>query len=278
MGKFHVCLKCKEEYKEPQIPDVVRTLLSRIVSEHGHLLYPRVDPHQNNEDEEFDLDIDSIFKIMFPSSVNLEAKNYQIGISSHMISVLINKYGVPKKSDLAILYVHQHNKYRNVAIKAKRFTGNISIGNQQRIITNIKPIADDSQIKGSDNWMKNQDSNVENRLLCLGQTAIKFEIKVPFQNEEVQANSFLLDNVSVTISFEGDELLEQERKFYVHLNHQAHELCTDNCEKIEMNEYIQTRNLQLDSKKLITTYLHSFYQVTFICRKYCQMSDQRLVL
>ena len=80
---------------------------------------------------------------------------------------------------------------------------------------------------------------------------------MPIQNEEVQANSFLMDNVSVTISFEGDELLEQERKFYVHLNHQAHELCNDNCEKIEMNEYIQTRNLQFDSKKLITTYLHS---------------------
>ena len=259
-GKFYTCEKCsKEAFNAPSIPEEVKTLLFCVESNNKErLIFPKIiteDEKKDDEHETFEIENESVTKIMFPSSVSVETKVLRLSISSHLISVLLNKCDFPKRSDLAILYLNQLNKYRNIALRAKHFTGNISHGDQ-RIITNVKAIADDRQIRGSQSWTRNQNRNIEKRFDFLGQNALKIEVKVPLENEEVEANNLLMEGFAVTVSFEGDETKEEDRKFWVHPSHLAHELCTENCEKVLMSTFIENRNIHFQSQKYISTYLN----------------------
>ena len=265
MTKMYICLQCNKLDDEEDVTHNPSNNLRHIDFDNRDcLIVPSasifngneeaVDGEEAWEDKEFSSEV--INNIMFPSSVFSEVKDIDIS-SCGNINVLFNKCDPPKKSVLGHLYSNQLRKYKNIVTNAKRYTGTIVEGDQ-RTITDIKAMTDDSQIRGSINWFNRQGGNIERRFEQYGQCAFKIELKVPHNNEETIANSLLLEGISITVSYIGDECLEQERRFLVHPNHAASEFCSnEDCEKIALADYLEGRELDFDSIKYISTYLYS---------------------
>ena len=75
----------------------------------------------------------------------------------------------------------------------------------------------------------------------------------------------LLEDISITISFIGDESLEQERRFLIHQYQAASELCpNEDCEKIVLADYLEDRGTDFD---LCYFQSFEFYQVIFSQRR-----------
>ena len=266
MTKLYVCHECnKFEKKEDDLDnELINRALNQIEFPEGDcLLIPSAELFSINDvgvgdDVWEDREFSSVGKnnIMFPTSAYSELKDVPIS-RTESINFLFNKCELPKKSLLGQIYFSQLRKYKNIVMNAKRYTGNIVDG-ADKTLADIKAVQDDSQIRGSDNWYRHQDGNVERRFEQYGSCGFKIEVNIPHNNEETVANSLLLEGISITISFIGDESLEQERRFLIHPNHVASELCpNEDCEKIVLADYLEDRGTDFDSIKYISTYLYS---------------------
>ena len=200
--------------------------------------------------------------VMFPSNLGCLFQGNDHGKPKPSPAALSNalyKCEEVSLKDVGILYNNQISKYRTVVKNNDRFTGVIQ-DHENKILSNLKQKPDVSEIRGSDKWFENQTGSFKKRFYQLGQTAFRVEIELPVSNNETIATNLLIDGLSISLSFEGDDCNEVETKYWVHLGHNASNLCTEDCEKILLTEYIQTRDVEKEETRFISSYLTSVFK------------------
>ena len=218
-----------------------------------------VDGQENQEETE--AVVNTKTSVMFPTNTGclIQENNHMNFNVGSLVQVVVNKCEEVSLNDVGILYFNQITKYRNVVNYNKRFVGEIENA-ESKILSNLKDLADDSQIRSSDKWCEHQSGNNVKRFVHYGRSAFLLEIKIPLDNVETLATNLLIDGFCLTVSFEGDDCNEEETRYLVHLSHSAASLCPDECEKIKLNDYLQRQNTEFSKDRFISSYLTSVFQ------------------
>ena len=272
MSKFSICVPChkKRESGDTENAQAERDFSSfmTVHNINNSVIYsPIIDEPEPAEDIEFensDLQDDepggTKLMVMFPSNFGCLFQGNDHGKPSPaVLSRALYKCEEVSLQDVGILYNNQINKYRTVVENNDRFTGVIQ-DHENRILSNLVQKPDDSGIRGSDKWFEYQSESFKRRFYQLGQTAFRVEVEFPVRNIETIATNLLIDGFSITLSFEGDDCNEVETKYWVHLGHNASTLCTEDCEKILLSEYLQTRQTENKETRFISSYLTSVFK------------------
>ena len=108
-----------------------------------------------NEDDQDSQPIVQMNKksIMFPTNTGciIPGNDHIKDKVPSLVPVIVNKCEEVTLNDVGVLYCNQISKYRNVLNFSTRFFGDIG-DIENRTLTNVKGLSDDSQIRGSDKW------------------------------------------------------------------------------------------------------------------------------
>ena len=271
MSKFSICVICqntRENGEAGMIGD--QEFGSKMICHQvgdGHIYSLKIEDEDEvdlgvgDNGQLFDEDAGNLKKmVMFPSNISCLNDGNNVVAKPRELSLAVALYKCEEFTinDCGILYFNQISKYRNIVNYNKRFTGDIQ-DQDNRVLSNLQQCPDDSQIRGSDKWLEHQSENLKKRFVQLGQSAFRVEMKMPKDNVETIATDLLIDGVSLTVSFEGDDSNETETKYLVHLGHTSSSLCTEECETMTLQEYLQTRNLVIGGTRSISSYLTSVF-------------------
>ena len=197
--------------------------------------------------------------VMFPTNLGcLLPDNDKVKPRSSDVSHTIYKCQEVSLNDIGILYFNQVSKYRAALQSSKIFTGEIG-DHGNKTLSNLMAVSDEFKIRGSDKWVEHQSSNLEKRFKQMGQTAFRVEVEIPLDNKETFATNLLIEGFCITVSFEGNDCNDIETKYWVHLDHTSSSLCPTNCEKVLLSNYLQTRDVDQEQTKFISSYLASIF-------------------
>ena len=277
MSKFSLCLNCSRLSNNAMAPVRDFSQLMSLKKEGRGKIYflkTRQDADREERSDEDsqgevitpDLDdgpvgaqfIGKAITVMFPTSTGcLIPENDHIKLKdASLVQQTIYKCEEVSLQSVAIIYANQISKYRNVVDYCSRFIADIGDADN-RTLSNITNLPDDSQIRGSDKWHEHQNSNNNKRFLQNGQSSFRIEIRVPLDNIETIATNLLIDGFCLTVTYEGSDSNVEETRYLVHTSHSAESMCPDDCEKITLQEYLQTRPTDFDTGRFISSYLTS---------------------
>ena len=278
MAKFSMCVNCSRSLNngaeaEAPVQDCSNLMCVKS-TDRGNIYFLKTEDNEESTEEESasslceeasDANEDELDKdsktVMFPTNTGClipDNEHIKYKVAS-LVPVIINKCEEVTVDDVGVLYCNQISKYRNIKNFSTRFCGDIG-DIENKTLSNIKELLDDSQIRGSDKWYEHQTSNISQFFVEFGQSAFRVEIKVPLKNTESIATNLLIDGFCLTVSFEGGESNDEDTKYVVHLSHTAASLCPDDCEKIPLGDYLETRPTEFGSGRFISSYLTSASQ------------------
>ena len=157
-------------------------------------------------------------------------------------------------------YTAQYLKYESVARFSKCFTGIVEDGGN-KVIGNISPIVDDSQIHGSTKWRDKKEESMKERMDQLGSCCLHIKVKIGSMDEESKATVLLIEGKTVTCQYTGDDEMILHRKYFVHQSHNSATVCPPDCVKTPLEEYLleNQEEYKFESSKWISVFNSSVY-------------------
>ena len=273
MSKFSICVSCQKKRENGGDADNVpaeRDFSSSMnvhLNNNGVIYSPVIDEFvladavdTVGDDSDRTVEEPDLMMVMFPTNIGCILQGNDKGKPSpSAVSLVLYKCEEVSLHGVGVLYNNQVSKYRSVINNKERFTGTIQ-DVENKVLSNLKHQPDDSVIRGSDKWCEHQTEACEKRFYQFGQTAFRVEVEIPVENIETIATNLLIDGFCITLSFEGDDCNEIDTKYWVHLGHNAASLCSEDCEKILLTDYLQTRAIEKGGTRFISSYLTSVFK------------------
>ena len=207
-------------------------------------------------------------KILLPSD-NIENEDLDIDIQTHIFipkncSALQNRkpdnfplfmYGMKDLNNrmLSSHYEKRLNKFYQRKVNCDTYEGTIT-DNENKKLSSINPIIDDSSIRGSDSWKTKKMNSIFSCFEQYGQIAIGFNFKIKFDNIETISTLLLSAGKVITLEYVGNIYNEFKTKYFMH-NHNDNVQCNESCviqELLDLNVPF--------CPKYIPTYLCSVFQ------------------
>ena len=176
--------------------------------------------------------------VSFPCSIgSLSVTNRNLPHSVRDILMLVYRGLVFSKKDVEMLYLNQLLKYKQVELTGDRYLGKLK-SNEDRTLSSVIKQANDGVIQGSHKWKEGRIDEITMMLKQTGEMAFTVEFTNPLNADEVVASSLVQTGRVVSVSHEGNGDLQQDRKYFVHTDHDSSVDCQDNCVKIELSEFL----------------------------------------
>lgn len=267
LGGYSICNGCIENKSTEHTRN---DCLTSQQTEGGKLFFPKRFQVVNDDDDVDSQDnprprviVQDTINIMFPSNTQCISQNNNVNMtfSQHAADILLYSCQEISESMIEILYTSQLKKYENSVKASKYFTGKVQ-NNETRTIMDLHVQPDDSYIRGSDKWYEYQKTNLEKYFTLYGNNAVKVEFKIPHRNQTTEANILLIKNISISVSIIGNSNLNLDTMYWVHIGHDATDLCQEDCQKVLLSEYLEAENINLELTKHFSTYICT---VTKIC-------------
>ena len=214
--KYFKCSSCPEgSVKSFTYPDRKIIELETVNNEEGLLLVPRpagsVPAVENRIGNERGRKT-----ILFPTGIdavkvapNVSAKTMKD------IQLLIYGDQMLQETELSLLYQNQLSKYQSVRCAGDFYFGKVK-NDENKTLTSVKKHTSDGYIKGSDRWLEIQEDNLSTMFREFGRMAIKFEVELSTNSNDVLATTIMQQGIAVSINFEGDATQEQSALYFVH--------------------------------------------------------------
>ena len=218
LNKHWLCLLCKSSGKKQEI-SLSRPFMKSIIIDGHHVLYPC--PSQDQQQDDGDIFIDSLILIPKTYFTNNQVKQ----------TFVPNMYTNPNPTNqfISTLYSNRMDKFNKRAKHASFFDGEI----QNRKLTSISKIYDESSIRSSKTWRSKKQNMIKCEFFQFGQSAIAFSIDINRNNIETIITSLLCAGSVITMEFNGDINNEFKTHYYSH-SHDNSEACDNNCIKTEL--------------------------------------------
>ena len=245
MNKYFCCKVCSSSninidtnFSKP----ILKTFNSNGVT----ILYP------SNSDSEIiaDSEFNSKTLILIPKNVNFNKKVQKLHVNPYKCHDGTNRF-------FSTIYNNQLFKYLQKKSVIDRYEGKIENFNQRKL-SSVKPIIDDSDIRLSDTWTNSRISGLQARFAQFGQAALALNVELELNTPETISTSLLIQNSVVTLEFEGNQSFDMTTKYYLH-RHKSNINCGTSCVK----DLIRPRNFQLTPLlpvKFIPVFLSSIHQ------------------
>ena len=261
MNKYFLCLVCSQSnigVVDSQIVTKPILKITRRENDGTQIMVPDFDSNIDLPEEALE---ESIRKIYIPSNIKC--------IDLTDVSNIKKEPGILQKvyrcndvnvSLLSAMYVTQYSKFKSRMLHAERFVGTVA-EMQERKLSHVKPIVDDSDIRGSDSWEVKKMNGLSSRFRQFGDCCIAVEILIDFDNIETVATSFLVQGLCVSVSFLGDQNYDLQTKYSLH-DHNSGSDCNPNCHPADLEELLQqpdVRNKRL-SQQFNPVFIASVYQ------------------
>ena len=232
MNKYYCCTWCSSSSVKSKTDFLVPSLKT-IEVDGFKILYPAKENEVGHlEDTEFD----SKTLILIPRNLTVKGfKNIQ------RLDLNINKCETATNSYLTTMYNNQLFKYIQKKFVYDRFEATIE-NHQNRVLSDVKPILDDSEIRLSDRWFASRISGLQARFDQFGPTALAFAIQLKMNTPEIVCTALLIQNSVLTLEFKGDQNYDMETRYFLH-NHDTDKERFHNELNIYHNDVITSAHL-----------------------------------
>lgn len=244
LNKFWICLICKGS--KESIPIVRGNAIMKVLDIDGKkVMYP-TDDIQTDQTE---IEIDTL--ILIPNKL-IKTQYMQIKKFSP------NLYRLEETNNCIVstLYNMRKCKFMERKLYADVYDGDIgeNMNANNKRLKSINKIYDDSMIRLSSSWKKQNNNLIYCQFKQYGNVAIGFSLDINSNNIETMATSLICDGQIVTLQYAGNVNNEHKTKYFVH-NHNNIQDCDENCAQTELRE--GDRNL---STKNIPTFVANLHQ------------------
>ena len=261
MNKYFLCLVCSQSNLETVNSDIVTRRILELKGEGDDgekVLIPNFDRNLDQSDGAIN---ESIRRVLVPSNMRclelIELENIR---PEPMILQKVYKCSGVNVELLSAMYVTQLSKFKTRKLYAERFLGTIA-EIQEKKLSHVKPIVDDSDIRGSDTWEINKRNGLLSRFRQFGDCCVEVEIWINFDNIETIATSFLIQKMCISVSFLGDQNYDLQTKYFLH-DHDSDTDCNPDCNPSDLQDLLQHPNVRNKSlgQQFNPVFIASVYQ------------------
>ena len=265
-GKLFLCRFCK--IRKENIPEFENSCFAMTgLEEESKIVFVPDMPPANTEDPDgrnlqpllqF---IGKNVKVMVPAAID-SLRTFPNNVPSKKLSsfeiqhILSGNKNLDAKL-LASIYENQVSKFQSLDKFCDLFTGEIE-DNAGKTVTNLKPCSGlEKKIRGSIKSDLTRNEEVHKKIAQYGKFCLFLSTEIPVGHQTVATN-LMQRGFVVTTSYSGEASQELNRKYFVHQGHSANSDCTLNCQKITIEEYLETSPEMLElTKENISTYICS---------------------
>ena len=263
MNKFYICHACSIGRTCKQVGNQENILTCEFMN-NSKILKPSNPDSNNNPLPNFE--VNGGEQILIPTnigSLNL-FKNKKLNQPNNVTRIIYN-CEEPTPADLSSLYIDRLLKFKNRKDYYERVVGTIG-DDRHKILSNIVPIIDTSDIHSSDHWEEAKRTATKFRFKQLGPSSIGFQITTDPSEIETIATSLIIGGYVITVSFDGDENFDLQTKYFLHPHSTSEECPGENCPKQDLEEIIakivEETQIPTFNQKFSSSYICSVYQKT----------------
>ena len=261
LNKYFLCLVCSQSNLETFNSNIITPRILEIKGEEDNgekVLIPNFDCVFDHSDGAIN---ESIRRVLVPSNMRCLALTELDNIRQEpMILQKVYQCSDVNVALLSAMYMTQLSKFKTRKLYSERFLGTIA-EIQEKKLSNVKPIVDDSKIRGSDSWEINKRNGLLSRFRQFGDCCVGVEIQINFDNIETIATSLLVQGLCITVSFLGDQNYDLQTKYFLH-DHDSRTDCQPNCNPSDLEELLQNPNARNKSlsQQFNPVFIASVYQ------------------
>ena len=215
--KYFKCSSCTEgSVKSFTYPDRMIIEMEAENNEEGLLLVPRLAGSVPAAENGIQYEEEKKKTILFPTEIDaLKVAPHVSAKTLKDIQLLVYGDKMLRKTELSLLYQNQLSKYQSVKCTGDFFFGKIK-NEENKTLTSVKKHTSDGYIRGSDRWVEIQEDNLSTMFREFGRMAIKLEVELSTNSNDVLATTIMQQGIAVSINFEGDATQEQSALYFVH--------------------------------------------------------------
>lgn len=170
MNSFWICKLCQSDEKERETM-LAEPIFRTLNVDGSRILYP------STSDEREQISIDFQDLVLIPKN-SFNCKNFKI--KDYYLNMYRNE--CLTNESLSTHYLQRLNKFAQRLWYSDFFEGDISDNNQQKQLSSVSKIHDDSMIRESNAWRRKKKNNISSYFYQFGPCAIAFNIDVHFEN------------------------------------------------------------------------------------------------
>ena len=217
----------------------------------------------SNEEEIDEEILETEICIMFPknsqSTENVEQLHLVKGRPGQVGE--INQAKSISMSNIKGMYENQLNKYKLNKEAGDRYVAVIKDVETKKL-GDVSKVTDDFRITGSTGWFETQIKEVAYRQDQYGSFHLSVKLDIPKTQPEILGTALVQEGYVVSVDKIGLGSGELKVQFMVHLDHKSEDDCTDECDKMELEEFVEKNLFDVSSlgNKHIGTYIFSVHQ------------------
>ena len=191
MNKFYCCKMCLSSNDTPD-QRVIEPILKVLAINGQKILYPK---ETNDSANILDSEFNNKTLILVPKNTNFKIKVQKLPVNIYKCKPLTNSF-------LSTMYNNQVYKYYQKKTLIERYEGTIE-NLQSKLLTNIKPIVDISEIRNSETWVTSKITGLQARFDQFGPAALAFAIPLEINSPETISTALLVKGDVLTIEYQG---------------------------------------------------------------------------